>query len=353
MWTWGRSKPKEEEKKRTINLLVIQADDYDWPEIFKDCTLSDGSTITIRQTGWNDILVGPCDNYSKSHRCGVSIRKLRDPKSKGHRSNNLEIFFPDYILVRNEVKMPMQDNSNFLFAFMYANIPAMNSLESINAFRERAIVQGALNKIHDRLGDQFPVGPQNFFPTHQGALYSLPFPAVVKIGTAHAGFGKMKIPDHHDMEDFQSVLAMNPSQYCIAEPFHVGEYDIRVQKIGTHYRAFHRQGLSANWKTNTGSAHLEEVPMTDKYRLWAEEAGQMFGGLDICTVDAIHCADGTEVILEVNPSSSGLGPDCAEEDNIFIRDLVIEKLNALFVPTAEETARQPEVEPAPSAASAS
>jgi hypothetical protein len=28
------------------------------------------------------------------------------------------------------------------------------------------------------------------------------FPAVVKVGHAHAGFGKMKIRDHHDFADF-------------------------------------------------------------------------------------------------------------------------------------------------------
>mmetsp|Transcript_25190 Transcript_25190/g.40428 ORF Transcript_25190/g.40428 Transcript_25190/m.40428 type:complete len:85 (+) Transcript_25190:953-1207(+) len=32
--------------------------------------------------------------------------------------------------------------------------------------------------------------------------------------------------------------------YCTAEPFVQGNYDIRIQKIGKHYRAFKRIGIS-------------------------------------------------------------------------------------------------------------
>mmetsp|Transcript_75900 Transcript_75900/g.216481 ORF Transcript_75900/g.216481 Transcript_75900/m.216481 type:complete len:112 (+) Transcript_75900:215-550(+) len=57
----------------------------------------------------------------------------------------------------------------------------------------------------------------------------------------------------------------------------------------------------------------------------------MFGGLDILTVDAIHeSSTGREYILEVNGTSSGLAPDVAAEDNLHIRDLVVEKMNAHF-----------------------
>lgn len=44
------------------------------------------------------------------------------------------------------------------------------------------------------------------------------FPTVVKIGTAHAGFGKMKIRDAEDFEDFRSVAALQ-ANYVVAEPF--------------------------------------------------------------------------------------------------------------------------------------
>jgi len=48
-------------------------------------------------------------------------------------------------------------------------------------------------------------------------------------------------------------------------------------------------------------------------------------------VDAIHeSSTGREYILEVNGTSSGLAPDVAAEDNLHIRDLVVEKMNAHF-----------------------
>lgn len=38
----------------------------------------------------------------------------------------------------------------------------------------------------------------------------------------------MKIPNHHDMEDFRTVVAMS-SHYVTCEPFLIGEYDLRIQ----------------------------------------------------------------------------------------------------------------------------
>ena len=79
------------------------------------------------------------------------------------------------------------------------------------------------------------------------------FPAVVKVGHAHAGFGKMKIVHHHDFADFKSVIALT-THYCTGEPFYNGVYDLRIQKLGDRYRAFKRFSVSGNWKTNTGSS---------------------------------------------------------------------------------------------------
>ena len=183
-------------------------------------------------------------------------------------------------------------------------------------------------KIAKRVGEErFPVIPQNFFPYFRNMMYALPFPAVLKVGHAHAGYGKMRVANHKDFEDVRSVVALT-NMYCTAEPFMEGKYDLRIQKIGNHLRAYKRISISGTWKTNTGSSHVEEIEVTEKYRLWAEEASKMFDGLDICTVDAIHTEDGKEYILEVNGTSSGLLPDCSAEDNGFICDLVLQKMTA-------------------------
>jgi len=104
------------------------------------------------------------------------------------------------------------------------------------------------------------------------------------------------------------------------------------KKIGNHYRVFKRTAMGNNWKTNTGTSVMEEMDISlyPQYKMWADEAGKMFGGLDVFAVDAIHCTDGKEYVLEVNDSSIGLHPDREKEDMVFIKDLVIQKMSELY-----------------------
>ncbi len=44
------------------------------------------------------------------------------------------------------------------------------------------------------------------------------FPAVVKVGHGQAGWGKIRLQDHHQFEDMKSVMAMS-GDYCTAEEF--------------------------------------------------------------------------------------------------------------------------------------
>jgi hypothetical protein len=65
-----------------------------------------------------------------------------------------------------------------------------------------------LNRIAREIGrEMFPVVEQSYYCNHSALMYGNTFPAVVKVGAAHAGVGKMKINNHHDMEDMRSVLA--------------------------------------------------------------------------------------------------------------------------------------------------
>merc|ERR1712242_434023 len=97
----------------------------------------------------------------------------------------------------------------------------------------------------------------------------------------------MKISDHHQMSDFRSVLEMMPDEHCMVEPFIESQGDLRIQKIGKRHRAFRRVGISGDWKTNTGTAIMEEIIIEARWQVWADSVSEMFGGLDICTVDAI------------------------------------------------------------------
>lgn len=297
-------------------LLIIDSPEMDWASVFQGATLPCGSPVEVFQCEWQHLSF---TSYFE-HGQASAVCSVRSGDSR-------QMCKPEMLLSRNEVQsLPPHDFRNLLMGLRFAQVPAVNSLESLYGMLERPWAFAELIRLQQKLGqDKFPLIPQYYYPSHREMNFTPEYPIVVKVAHGQAGYGKMKLHDCKGFQDLGSVMAMSTA-YCTSEPFLTGEYDIRIQKIGPHYRAWKRVSISGEWKTNTGTSMVSPLELTEQYKLWADEASQLFGGMDILSVDAVHTVDGNEYILEVNGSSSGFMPEVLEQDNAHVRELVLQRM---------------------------
>jgi len=172
--------------------------------------------------------------------------------------------------------------------------------------------------------DNFPLIPIKFYPNVQENVLTVEKNVVAKVGTSHAGYGKMKFHENDDFKDFSTLLAMY-NDYITVEPFVKNIGDIRVQKIGDHLRAFKRI-CKEGWKGNVSYSEVVDISVTDQYKIWMKEVSSSFGGLDICSLDAVIDEKGNHTILEVNDCCTGFLEKYENEDFDHVRELVMKKL---------------------------
>lgn len=181
------------------------------------------------------------------------------------------------------------------------------------------------------------------------------FPCVVKIGHAHQGAGKIRVNTPQEFQEIVSIVSMNRQMYATTEPFIVSKHDIQLLKIGEHYKAFTRRSINgANWKCNTGSSMLEQIPVSDKYKFWLDEVASLFGGLDICGVQAVcEASTGREYIIDVCDCGLELLGESQEGDRRLIVDLVWHKMLQELTKTGNVESTQQQTPAKPDTLSAS
>ena len=72
---------------------------------------------------------------------------------------------------------------------------------------------------------------------------------------------------------------------------------------------------------------LEQIPLTENYKFWVDEVSKLFGGLDICALQAIvNNETGKEYIIDICDCSFTLLGESQDYDRKLISDLVYEKM---------------------------
>ncbi|XP_058468032.1 synapsin [Malaya genurostris] len=313
-------------KDKCFTLLVLDDQNTDWSKYFRGKRLHGDYDVRVEQAEFREISLTA--NADAGTLVSFNRGSSKQPKS----------FRPDFILIRQAPRDGTKDHRSTLLGLKYGGVPSINSLHSLYQFQDKPWVFAHLLQLQRRLGKEaFPLVEQTFFPNPYEMLSWQRYPCILKAGHCHGGKATAKLDNSSALHDAAGLLygtgLTDGTSYCSLEPYIDAKFDVHIQKIGNNYKAFMRKSISGNWKTNQGSAMLEQISMTEKYKSWIDEVSELFGGMEVCGVTVLVSKEGKEFIISASDSTFQLMGDSQEEDRRQIADLVVGRMQNVCRPS--------------------
>ena len=309
-------------------LVIASTNEENWVDLCSEYY----SQFRVIQTTWDKISLS-C--YSDSKYPMVTIYQSINPSNPEHNEIIRDIK-PDLILIRNLARYIsgkleiVPDFRNILYGFYHSNIPMINELSGIMAELEKPIMYGRLRKIRDTYGEvNFPLIQQYYYPNYSEVCITPNAPYVIKVSYPHAGYGKIRVKDNHDLDDIRSILALH-KDYVAIEPLIDVDYELRIVFIAPNYYRVHKRS-SLNWKVNYGMSNIrEDCEMKPEWKKWVDLIYKTYPDMLTFDIDALVDKKGKEYILEVNGSCQGFAPEHGKQDLEHLRDLVVRKMEVIL-----------------------
>ena len=309
-------------------LVIASTNKENWVDLCSEYY----SQFRVIQTTWDKISLS-C--YSDSKYPMVTIYQSINPSNPEH-DEIIRDIKPDLILIRNLARYIsgkleiVPDFRNILYGFYHSNIPMINELSGIMAELEKPIMYGRLRKIRDTYGEEnFPLIQQYYYPNYSEVCITPNAPYVIKVSYPHAGYGKIRVKDYHDLDDIRSILALH-KDYVAIEPLIDVDYELRIVFIAPNYYRVHKRS-SLNWKVNYGMSNIrEDCEMKPEWKKWVDLIYKTYPDMLTFDIDALVDKKGKEYILEVNGSCQGFAPEHGKQDLEHLRDLVVRKMEVIL-----------------------
>ena len=197
----------------------------------------------------------------------------------------------DNILWRLGAVRPFPNHRAVLELVRYAQIPCLNSPQFLLRCFDRLSMLNELREIGLPIVPFTAVIGAEVMPQVKPEL-----PAVIKVGSYHAGYGKMQLSTIEQWQDMMDMVFITDDYFTI-EPFIDYERDIRCLAIKDHVWALSRSG--SRWKANTGIVDNELIPAPDILHEYTLRAVQHFNA-DVLALDILKTHDERYIVLECN-----------------------------------------------------